>query len=133
MITCGLLSFIFGAAISIFGMVSYNTANSAGYGLNKYFDSSDMDTSRLLIVFGIVLIVLGVTLLIAGSVQSSNKNSYISKSNNRGYNKGIGNQMYCVNYKNDYFNTQRKCLKCGNIISSNHMRFCSKCGTPLDN
>lgn len=111
MIISGWISLIFGIILSLFGVVGYNDSKSAGYGLYQYADSSDIDTSRVVITIGIILLLLGIVLLIIG---------YIKKSSNK------NNSSHT---KNDLLYTHR-CLKCG-TISPQNVKFCPKCGNNL--
>ena len=112
MIILGWICSILGAALSIFGIVNFNDANSAGYGLYKYADSSGVDNARILIIVGAIVFLFGITMLIIG---------YVRKSKNPGRRK--------IN-TDDLLNT-KKCLNCGNIVPKN-TGFCPKCGNNLN-
>ena len=108
MIILGWLLSIGGAITAIVGMTSYNDASSAGYGYYHHIDASDINSARMTIIVGAVLLILGIAFLIIGYIRSS-KNANNSK--NR-------------------FNT-RKCLNCGNILPID-VRFCPQCGNNMD-
>lgn len=114
MIVAGWIFTALGVILSISGIVSYNDAASAGHSLYQYYDSSDVDSARILLVVGIIMLLLGVAFLIIG---------YVKKSS--------GNPRMKEHKYNNLLNTQ-KCLNCGNIVQQDQA-FCPKCGNNLTN
>lgn len=108
MVILGWVSSIIGTILSVVGIALYNAAESAGYGLYKYYDASEMNNAKIVLAIGAVVLILGIVLLIGGYLDRSCK-----KRNE-------------VNLLNTCL-----CLKCGNIVDVSKA-FCSKCGNDLN-
>ncbi len=98
---------VIGAFVGFSALIYRNDAlGNSGWNTHSHLEIENMvENSKIALIIGIFIILIGVLIVIA---------KYVTKKNNVEYN---------------LLNT-RKCLKCGNIVKIDE-HFCSCCGTDL--